>query len=153
MNQNDNQNKKNGRGGKGSNMRGLLVLVAWALILTVALSYFGNYMNQSMDATSQAEIAYSDFRAMVEADQVDRVEYDRDNNLLLMDAGAAPQSLTSVKNGTPQSIQYIMRTQEITESSDPEPEQTEQSGENTTFFGRVAQIFIDFWNFITGLFK
>ena len=70
-----------------------------------------------------------------------------------MDAGAAPQSLTSVKNGTPQSIQYIMRTQEITESSDPEPEQTEQSGENTTFFGRVAQIFIDFWNFITGLFK
>ena len=84
MNQNDNQNKKNGRGGKGSNMRGLLVLVAWALILTVALSYFGNYMNQSMDATSQAEIAYSDFRAMVEADQVDRVEYDRDNNLLLI---------------------------------------------------------------------
>ena len=84
MNQNDNQNKKNGRGGKGSNMRGLFVLVAWALILTVALSYFGNYMNQSMDATSQVEIAYSDFRAMVEADQVDRVEYDRDNNLLLI---------------------------------------------------------------------
>jgi len=36
-----------------------------------------------------------------------------ENNLLLMDANAKPISLTSPKNGTPASIQYIMRSQEI----------------------------------------
>jgi putative membrane protein len=77
-----------------------------------------------------------------------------DNNLLLMDAGAPPVSMTSVKNGTPESIQYIMRTQEITaDDSAPQTEETAQPQESSTFFGRVAQIFIDFWNFITGLFK
>ncbi len=86
MSQNNDQNKnRNGRNGRnGDNMRGIFVLVAWALILTVALSYFSNYMSQSMDATSQVEIDYSEFWTMVEEGHVDRVDYDRDTNLLLI---------------------------------------------------------------------
>ncbi len=87
MSQNNNSNKPNNSNNNknnGGNLRGVFVLVAWALILTVALSYFSNYMSQSMDATSQVEIAYSEFRKLVEEGHIDRVEYDRDTNLLMI---------------------------------------------------------------------
>ena len=84
MDQDRNQNHKDRRGKNGNNMRGAFILVGWALILTVALSYFSNYMNQSMDSASQVEIAYSDFRDMVEENHVSKVEYDRDTNVLLI---------------------------------------------------------------------
>jgi len=87
MSQNNNSNKPNNSNNNknnGGNLRGVFVLVAWALILTVALSYFSNYMSQSMDETSQVEIAYSEFRKLVEEGHVDRVEYDRDTNLLMI---------------------------------------------------------------------
>ena len=76
-----------------------------------------------------------------------------ENNLLLMDVLASPESMTSAKNGTPSSIQYIMRTQEIKVDDSEDTVTPETDDSSTTFFGRVAQIFIDFWNFITGFFK
>ncbi|WP_050617898.1 hypothetical protein [Intestinimonas massiliensis (ex Afouda et al. 2020)] len=77
-----------------------------------------------------------------------------DNNLLLMDAGAGPGSLTSAQNGNPQSVQYIMRTQEI-KADEEESQQTlsQQSADQGTFWSRVAAMFRDFWNAITGLFR
>lgn len=77
-----------------------------------------------------------------------------DNNLLLMDAGAVPVSLTSAQNGNPQSVQYIMRTQEI-KADEEESQQTlsQQSADQGTFWSRVAAMFRDFWNAITGLFR
>ena len=65
MNQNDNKKPQGGK--NGSNMRGVFTLVAWALILTVLFSSAGTYMNQSMDASTQVEVDYSEFKAMVEA--------------------------------------------------------------------------------------
>ena len=58
MNQNDNKKPQGGK--NGSNMRGVFTLVAWALILTVLFSSAGTYMNQSMDASTQVEVDYSE---------------------------------------------------------------------------------------------
>ena len=82
MNQNDNKKPQGGK--NGSNMRGVFTLVAWALILTVLFSSAGTYMNQSMDASTQVEVDYSEFLDMVEEDHISRVEYDSETGLLLI---------------------------------------------------------------------
>lgn len=80
-------------------------------------------------------------------------EYTGDvNNLLLMDATADAVSLTDSRNPAPQSIQVLIRTQEITVSDEDEAETETAAAAQTTFWGRVAQMFKDFWAAITGLF-
>ena len=75
-------------------------------------------------------------------------------NLLLMDADAAPISLTSSKNASPNSIQFIMRTQEIkvpeTASEDATSVDTASQG---TVWSRIAAMFRDFWHMLTGVFR
>ena len=81
-------------------------------------------------------------------------EYTGDiNNLLLMDANAEAVSLTDARNGAPQSIQVLIRTQEIKKDDGAKVEITIKQAEQTTFWGRVAQMFRDFWAAITGIFK
>ena len=74
------------------------------------------------------------------------------NNLLLMDATADAVSLTDSRNPTPQSIQVLIRTQEITVPDEDEAETETTAETQSTFWGRVAQMFKDFWAAITGLF-
>ncbi len=80
-------------------------------------------------------------------------EYTGDvNNLLLMDATADAVSLTDSRNPSPESIQILIRTQEITMPDEDETEAEAAAEVQTTFWGRVAQMFKDFWVAITGLF-
>ena len=80
-------------------------------------------------------------------------EYTGDvNNLLLMDATAEAVSLTDSRNPSPESIQILIRTQEITKPDEDETEAEAAAEVQTTFWGRVAQMFKDFWAAITGLF-
>lgn len=80
-------------------------------------------------------------------------EYTGDvNNLLLMDATAEAVSLTDSRNPSPESIQILIRTQEITMPDEDETEAETAAEVQTTFWGRVAQMFKDFWAAITGLF-
>ena len=80
-------------------------------------------------------------------------EYTGDvNNLLLMDATAEAVSLTDSRNPSPESIQILIRTQEITMPDEDETEAEATAEMQTTFWGRVAQMFKDFWAAITGLF-
>lgn len=80
-------------------------------------------------------------------------EYTGDvNNLLLMDATAEAVSLTDSRNPSPESIQILIRTQEITMPDEDEREAEAAAEVQTTFWGRVAQMFKDFWAAITGLF-
>ena len=80
-------------------------------------------------------------------------EYTGDvNNLLLMDATADAVSLTDSRNPAPQSIQVLIRTQEITVPDEKDEEAASAAAAQTTFWGRVAQMFKDFWAAITGLF-
>ena len=74
-------------------------------------------------------------------------EYTGDvNNLLLMDATADAVSLTDSRNPAPQSIQVLIRTQEITV---PDEDETETE---TAAAAQTTQMFKDFWSAITGLF-
>lgn len=85
-------------------------------------------------------------------------EYTGDiNNILMMDAEAQAVSLTDPRNPAPSSVQILIRTQEIKEQ---EPELTAATlavttanGQPTTFWGRVAQMFKDFWKAVTGIFR
>jgi len=81
-------------------------------------------------------------------------EYTGDvNNILMMDATAEPVSLTDGRNPAPSSIQVLIRTQEI-KAEEPDGEEEAAAGkEKTTFWGRVAQMFRDFWNAVTGIFR
>ena len=77
----------------------------------------------------------------------------QDNNLLLMDAGAKPVSLTDQRNQGTASIQYVMRSQEIKveEPEEQEPASTAQA-DNGTIWTRIADMFKDIWHTITGWF-
>ncbi|OUQ79459.1 hypothetical protein [Flavonifractor sp. An100] len=75
------------------------------------------------------------------------------DNLLLMDASAQPISLTDSRNENTTSIQYVMRTQEIQEEDPPAQEfPAADQGDNGTLWTRIADMFRDIWNTITGWF-
>ena len=70
-----------------------------------------------------------------------------------MDSTAQAVSLTSSENPAPQSIQVLIRTQEIQKSEDEVSPEATQEAPKSTFWGRVAQMFRDFWNAVTGIFS
>ena len=74
------------------------------------------------------------------------------DNLLNMDATAETISLTSPENPAPQSIQVIIRSQEIKAEERDTEESAKASPDKGTFWSRVAQMFKDFWATITGIF-
>ena len=81
-------------------------------------------------------------------------EYTGDiNNILLMDGEAETVSLTDSRNPAPSSVQVLIRTQEIKVEEPDGPAEAEAAQTETTFWGRVAQMFKDFWNAVTGIFR
>lgn len=109
---------------------------------------------KAMAATSDVRTAKATINSIIEDTWH---EYTGDiNNILMMDAEAQAVSLTDPRNPAPSSVQILIRTQEIKEQ---EPELTAAtlaaptaSGQPTTFWGRVAQMFKDFWKAVTGIF-
>ena len=80
-------------------------------------------------------------------------EYTGDvNNILMMDATAEPVSLTDERNPAPTSIQVLIRTQEIEAEDEEEAAAAAAAKEETTFWGRIARMFKDFWDAVTGIF-
>lgn len=77
-----------------------------------------------------------------------------DNNMLLMDAAAQPQSLTDSRNQNIASIQYVMRSQEIkVQENDDSSTDTAKKADNGTVWSRITAMFRDFWQMLTGIFK
>ncbi len=67
-------NNKNNKNNKNSNrLRGVLTLVLWAVVLTVAMNYISAYSGNTANKTSSHEIKYSQMIDMVEKDQVDEI--------------------------------------------------------------------------------
>jgi len=73
---NNDQNNKNGKG--RSNLRGILTLVAWALVLTVAFNYFTAYNSNATNKATSHEIKYSEMVSLIEAGKVDEVLFKDD---------------------------------------------------------------------------
>lgn len=74
------------------------------------------------------------------------------DNLLNMDSTAAAESLTSDQNPTPQSVQVLIRSQEIKVPDEDEEETAAAAADKGSFWSRVGQMFQDFWSSITGIF-
>ena len=80
----DHKNKKQPKNGKGSNWRGLLSLVSWALLLTVIFSAGSDFMTGQARHAGSVELEYGDYRTMVKADKVAAVGFDNEENILII---------------------------------------------------------------------
>ena len=74
------------------------------------------------------------------------------NNLLLMDATAEAESLTDSRNGAPQSVQVLIRTQEIKETEAEQPEEEQPETESLTLWQRIGKLFQSIGSAIAGIF-
>ena len=73
---NNDQNNKNGKG--RNNLRGILTLVAWALVLTVAFNYFSAYNRNAASKATSPEIKYSEMLDLIENDKAKEVLFKDD---------------------------------------------------------------------------
>ena len=70
----DNNNNRNNKNNRNNNrLRGILTLVAWAVVLTVAMNYISAYSNNAANKTTSHEIKYSQMVEMIEKNQVDEI--------------------------------------------------------------------------------
>ncbi|MCI2057705.1 MAG: hypothetical protein LKJ80_00645 [Oscillibacter sp.] len=75
------------------------------------------------------------------------------DNLLNMDSTAQAVSLTSQQNGSPQSVQILIRSQEIKLPDEDTAAQKEKAADQGTFWSRVANLFKHIGQAITGIFR
>ena len=76
MDPNQQNNKKNNKNGKNNkNLRGVLTLIAWAVALTVVFNYLGAYAGNNANRTTSHEVTYSQFIAMVKAEDIQSIEF------------------------------------------------------------------------------
>ena len=72
-NQNKNSNKNSNQNKNKKNFNGLLMLLGWAVVLTVVFNYLAAYSQQADTASSTHEISYSEFLELVEEGHVAEV--------------------------------------------------------------------------------
>ena len=76
MANNDQNNNKNGKG--RNNLRGILTLVAWALVLTVGFNYLNAYNRNATNKSTSHEIKYSEMLNLIENDKAKEVLFKDD---------------------------------------------------------------------------
>ncbi len=70
-NNNNNKNSKNNR-----NLRGVLVLLAWAVVLTIGFNYFAAYTGNAANKSTSFEVDFSALADLVREDKIARVEFE-----------------------------------------------------------------------------
>lgn len=101
--------------------------------------------------TDDARSAHDSITNIIDTEW-DKHTGDKDN-LLNMDANAAAVSLTSDQNPAPESIQVLIRSQEIKVPDEEESESAAKTTDNGTFWSRIGKLFAGIWDSITGIFK
>ena len=66
MNQDQNNKNNPNNNNKNSRMRGVLTLVAWAIVVTVIMNYIGAYSQNTANKSTSHEVKYSQFITLVE---------------------------------------------------------------------------------------
>lgn len=79
-------------------------------------------------------------------------DLEQDTNVLNIDAQAALQSVTSAENPTPSSLQFILRTQEISLPSDQDTPAADAAEEKGGPLSRIGNIFKQLFSAIRGVF-
>ena len=74
------KNNQNKNGKPNRYLRGILTLIAWALIFTVGFNYLSAYTGNASNRSTSYEVKYSEFIEMVKNDQVADVEF-KDNTV------------------------------------------------------------------------
>ena len=69
-----NNNNKNSKGGRS--LRGVLVLLAWALVLTIGFNYFAAYTGNAAHNSTSFEVDFSALADLVREDKIARVEFE-----------------------------------------------------------------------------
>ena len=81
-------------------------------------------------------------------------KFEEENTFLNIDPEAKPVSFTSDKNRNPESIQIIIRSDEISaEDDDHELKDAERPEEKTGIFARIANVFIRIWEAVRSVFE
>ncbi|MBS6547302.1 MAG: hypothetical protein KH319_08000 [Butyricicoccus pullicaecorum] len=84
------------------------------------------------------------------SDEVDSI--DEDSNVLNMDNSLSLRSFTSEKNAAPSSLQFILRTSEISVDEIAEVQAEEQAEAETGVWDRIVNIFKKLFSAIAGVF-
>lgn len=79
-------------------------------------------------------------------------DLEEDTNVLNIDAEAELQSVTSSQNPTPSSLQFILRTKEISAPSEKDDIQPDASDEDQGVLSRIANIFKKLFSAVYGVF-
>lgn len=79
-------------------------------------------------------------------------DLEEDTNVLNIDAEAALQSVTSSQNPTPASLQFILRTQEISAPSDEASAASDDADADVGVFARIGNIFKKLFTAVYGVF-
>ena len=72
---NNNRDNRNNNNKNNNRMRGILTLVLWAVVLTVAMNYISAYSGNTANKATSHEIKYSQMVEMVEKDQVKEIQF------------------------------------------------------------------------------
>ena len=85
----DNRNNRGNQGGGGNNnknqnFRSVAQLVMIAIVISVLFNYGTSYMTNSSRRASSLEVEYSDFLKMAEAGEVQSVDFDNQEDILLI---------------------------------------------------------------------
>ena len=79
---NDNQNNKKNQNNKNKkNVNGLVMLLVWAVVLTVVFNLLSAYTQEANRAATTHEIPYSEFIDLVEQDKIQKVIFSREGTL------------------------------------------------------------------------
>ena len=112
----DNNNRNNKNNKNSNRMRGIMTLVAWVVVLTVAMNYISAYSGNTANKSSSHEIKYSQMVEMVEKNQVKEIQF-KDKTIYI----------------TP--VDGYTYTEEVKEGSKQEPKTYTQSKEtNLTLY-------------------
>ncbi len=113
-----------------------------------------NVLQQSLDGigrTSTIKNANNTIKKAVD-DKINK--YEDENNLLNLDAEAKPVSFTSSQNETPQSLQIVMRTEEISKDmKDDGTRDLETDDPKVGVFERICSVFEKLWSSIASAFS
>lgn len=111
-----------------------------------------DHMNSGLDQTGVIRAAKDTIKDTIE-DKWDEFS-DEHTTILDIDLEAKPVSLTSEKNPSPDSIQIIMRTKEITKDDDDETAGVDENFyPDGNVFHRIATIFRRIWEAVCSLFS
>lgn len=110
-------------------------------------------LGKSLDGIAQTSVIKKANNTIQDTIDKETDKYEDDSNLLNLDAEAKPVSFTSSKNPTPESIQVILRTDEISvEEKEESTEDLEKEKEEMNPFQRMFNVFQKIWQAVIDAF-